>query len=194
VRQLGIWIARVLRWVVPFLLVFFAAGEFFLQPKSDELYEEQVTLTRLTDEYVNKKRQAENLDAFRAQLLEIGRLNAQLTSVLPDKFDPNFVHLHDAVRRRSLRVEEARLADEQRSDFYARLPMRIKVSARFHELGAFAADLERAPGCLVLQDLSLDPSPTPGQVTMQAWVLAHRYLTDEEIAAQRKKAAKGEKK
>lgn len=192
-RQAGIWIARVLRWVVPFLVVFFAAVELFLEPKFDEFYEETETRTRLMEEYVNKKRQAENLDALRAQLLEVGRLNAQLTSVLPDKFDPNFEHLHDASRRRSLRVEEARLADEQRREFYSRLPMRIKVSGRFHELAAFAADLERAPGCLVLQDLSLDPSPTPGQVTMHGWVVAHRYLTDEEIAAQRKKAAKGEK-
>ena len=193
-RRLAVWVARLLRWVVPFLVVTLAAGELLLGPKADEAHAEEMAVARLTAEYVGKRRQAENLEAMRAQLVEARRIRDRLETMLPDKIDPGFAHLHDAARRRGLRVEEARLRDEQRREFHSRLPLWIRVEGRFHQLGAFAADLEHAPGCLVLQDLSLAPAATPGHVTLQGWVLAHRYLSDEEVAAQRKQAAKAGKK
>jgi type IV pilus assembly protein PilO len=174
--------AAVLFPIVVFLAAFIGGGFLLVKPKADEAYELEVSLDRLKTDYVRKKRQAENLDAFRAQLAEIERLAARVRSALPDRFDRDFTPVREAARRRGVRMEEARLAPEQVREFFARLPLRIKVTGRYHDLGAFAADLERAAGSLVLQDLRLYPAPRPGQVTMEANVTAFRYRTEQEAA------------
>jgi len=187
------WIAAVLSFLGVFLAVFIGGAFLVLRPKADAEYELEVSLGRLKDEYARKKHQAENLDAFRAQMRELERIVSRARSVLPDAFDRDFSAVYDAARRRALRIDEAVLAPEQPREFFSRLPLRIKLTGRYHDLGAFAADVEGAPGSLVLQDLRLYPAATPGRVTMEGYVMAYRYRTDEEIEAERKKAARGVK-
>lgn len=184
------------RWLAPFVAVFLAAYLFVLGPRLEEIEELRDSVARLKEEYVSKKRQAVNLDLLRDQLRQAEALLGKLLTALPTRFDRGFTHLLAAASSRGVRVEELRLEGEINRDFYAQLAVRIKARGRFHDLGAFAADLALAPGSLLLQEISLDPSPTPGQVTMQATVRTFRYLDDDEVAAQRKRAmaAKGAKR
>ncbi len=184
----------VLRWIAPFLIVFLAAQAFILQPMVAEIGELEASVDRLKAEYLEKTRQVLNLDALRGQLAEADLALAKVAADLPDGFDPAIAdRLSGLARGRGLRVEEIRLAGESTRDFYGWRAVRIKLTGRYHDLGAFAAELDRLPGCLMLQDLSLQPAPGQRQLTMEGYVRVFRYLSEEEVAAQRKKAVKGPK-
>jgi len=185
------WIAAVLWPIVVFAGVFVGGGFLFLGPPADEEYELEVALYYLKHEYASKKRMAANVDAHRAQIEEVARMVERVRRVLPDAFDPDFPAVREAARRRGVRITEAKLAPEELREFYARLPMHIKLAGRYHDLGGFAADVEKAPGSLLLQNLRLAPAAVRGQVTLEADVVAFRHRTDAEVEAHRKKAATG---
>lgn len=192
---------KLVRWIGIFVLVQAVAYFAVFQAQLEEIEKLEVSIPKLKDEYLGKKKQAVNLDLYREQLREADTVFGKLLTALPDRSSPNaldreFPALLRAARARGLRVEELRPDTEEHArEFYAELAVRLKVSGRFHDLGAFTADLAKAPRILLLHDLSLDPSVTPGLVTMGATVRVFRYLDDEELAAQRKRAraAKGAK-
>lgn len=185
-----------LRWVVPFAVVLLAAFFFVLQPQGDELDEQRGQVARLKEQYLQKKRQAVNLDLVRAQLREIDTMFGQVLHAVPNRIYRDFTDVLEPASRRNVRVEELRPERQETvREFYAELGAYLKVSGRFHDLGRFTADLASAPGSVLLQDLSLDAGPAAGRVTMTATLRVFRYRDDEEIAAERKRlrATKGKK-
>jgi len=187
---------KLVRWIGIFVLVQAVAYFAVFQAQLEEIDELEVSISRLKDEYLSKKKQAVNLDLYREQLREADAVFGKLLTALPNRIHREFGDVLRAARRRGVRIEELRPdADERTREFYAELGAQLKVSGRFHDLGRFAADLAGAPGSLLLQDLSLDASPVPGLVSMSATLRTFRYMDDEEVAAQRKRAraAKGTK-
>ena len=85
-------------------------------------------------------------------------------------------------------------AAENFTEFYAELPVNIKVTGNYHDLGAFASDVAKMPRIVLLTDLKVDP-PKDGVLSMEAVAKTYRYLDEEEVAKQRKtakdKATKG---
>ena len=83
---------------------------------------------------------------------------------------------------------------ENFTEFYAELPVNIKVTGNYHDLGAFASDVAKMPRIVLLTDLKLDP-PKDGVLAMEAVAKTYRYLDEEEVNKQRKtakeKATKG---
>ena len=184
-------LAFLARWPVTFALVFFAAGYLLFTPGAEEREAQEESFGKLKDEYVSKKRQAANLDVLRTQLIEVERQLGEYMAELPDSYDLEFKHIRASAARRQVRIEEMRPAKEQKREFYAMLPVQVRITGRFHDLGAFLADLGRAPGSPHLWNWVLQPSGA-GQVKLEGWLWTHRYLSDEEVAAQRKNpSAKG---
>jgi len=162
------------------------------QGQLEELELGQQKEVKLKDEYVNKKKQAINLDLHRQQLREIDTQFGALLKQLPNKsqMDALLVDINQAGLGRGLQFELFRpAAAEMRRDFYAELPITVKVTGNYHDMGAFASDVGQLSRIVTLNDVSITAG-NDGNLTMDAVARTFRYLDDDEVAAQRRSAKK----
>ena len=168
------------------------------QGQLDELEAGRAQETKLKAEYVDKKRQAVNLDLLENQKREIETSFGALLKQLPNKsqMEALLVDINQAGLGRGLQFELFRPApSETVRDFYAELPINVKVTGNYHDMGAFASDIGQLPRIVTLNDINLNVGKD-GTLTMDTVAKTFRYLDDEEVAAQRAaaKAAKAAKK
>ena len=155
----------------------------------------------LKQQYLDKKRQAVNLDLYVQQLAEIDRSFGALLKQLPDKseIEALLIEINQAGLGRGLQFELFKPGQEQVKDFYAELPVTVKINGGYHDFGAFAADIAKLPRIVTLNNISIAPVKEGGQLTLDATTKTFRYLDEEEVARQKKseqdkKAAQGAKK
>jgi len=153
---------------------------------------------KLKEEYLDKKKQAVNLDLHRQQLREIDTQFGALLRQLPNRsqMDALLVDINQAGLGRGLQFDLFRPAGaENAREFYAELPIQVKVVGTYHDMGAFASDVGQLSRIVTLNDVSIHAGKD-GILTMDATARTFRYLDDEELQAQRKAAAgrKGGKK
>ena len=163
------------------------------QGQLEELELGQQKEVKLKDEYVNKKKQAINLDLHRQQLREIDTQFGALLKQLPNKsqMDALLVDINQAGLGRGLQFELFRpAATKMRRDFYAELPITVKVTGNYHDMGAFASDVGQLSRIVTLNDVSI-VAGNDGNLTMDAVARTFRYLDDDEVAEQRRSAKKG---
>jgi type IV pilus assembly protein PilO len=172
------------------------AGYFLLwQGQIEDLEKGANTEKTLKEDYLNKKKQAVNLDLHKQQLREIDTQFGALLKQLPNKaqMDALLVDINQAGLSRGLQFELFKpAAAETAKEFYAELPIQVKVIGTYHDMGAFAADLGQLPRIVTLNDVTIEPAKD-GNLTMDATARTFRYLDDEEVAAQRKAAAAARK-
>jgi len=170
------------------------AGFFvFNQGQIEELEAGQFKETKLKEEYVNKKKQAINLDLHRQQLREIDTQFGALLKQLPNKsqMDALLVDINQAGLGRGLQFELFKPAgSEMRREFNAELPIDVRVTGTYHDMGAFASDVGQLSLIVTLKDVSIVVT-RDGILTLDAIARTFRYLDDDEIAEQRKAAKKG---
>ena len=152
----------------------------------------------LKKQYLAKKKQAINLDLHRQQLREIDTQFGALLRQLPNKsqMDALLVDINQAGLGRGLQFELFKpAANEAVSDFYAELPIQVKVLGTYHDMGAFASDVGQLSRIVTLNNVAINAGKD-GNLMMDATARTFRYLDEDEIAAQRKAAAakKGAKK
>jgi len=170
------------------LLALVIAGWWFLW--SDQLVEletKQKEEETLKLQYLDKKKQAVNLDLYIEQLAEIDRSFGALLKQLPNKSEMNQAGLG-----RGLQFDLFRPGAEQVKDFYAELPIAVKINGGYHDFGAFAADIAKLPRIVTLNNIAIVPGKD-GALALDATTKTFRYLDEEEVAKQ-KKAAQGAKK
>ena len=151
---------------------------------------------KLKDQYLAKKRQAVNLDLHKQQLREIDTQFGALLRQLPNRsqMDALLVDINQAGLGRGLQFELFKpSAGEITRDFYAERPIQVKVLGTYHDMGAFAADVGQLSRIVTLNDVRI-AAGKDGNLTMDATARTFRYLDDEELASQRKSAAKASKK
>ena len=161
------------------------------QGQIEELEAGQQKEAKLKEEYVGKKKQAINLDLHRQQLREIDTQFGALLKQLPNKsqMDALLVDINQAGLGRGLQFELFKpAAAEMRREFYAELPIDVKVTGTYHDMGAFASDVGQLSRIVTLKDVNI-VAGRDGNLTMDAIARTFRYLDDDEIAAQRKAAA-----
>lgn len=154
---------------------------------------------KLRTEYRSKMAQAINLEALKAQKAQVDQYVVRLEKQLPSKSEM-YALLSDINQSgvgRGLQFELFKPGQEVVRDYYAELPINIKVTGRYHDMGAFAADMANLPRIVTLNNLSLQAGKD-GSMGMEAVAKTFRYLDQEELAAQRaeadkKKGAKGAK-
>jgi type IV pilus assembly protein PilO len=151
---------------------------------------------KLKEDYVKKKQQSVNLDLYQQQLREIDSSFGALLKQLPNRsqMDALLVDINQAGLGRGLQFELFRPAPaESAKDFYAELPISIKVTGSYHDMGAFASDIGQLSRIVTLNDMSLAAvgKDGAGVLTMDATAKTFRYLDEEEVAKQRKSAPKG---
>jgi len=147
-------------------------------------------------QYLAKKKLAVNLDLHRQQLKEIDTQFGALLRQLPDKsqMDALLVDINQAGLGRGLQFELFKPAPREAArEFYAELPIQVKVVGTYHDMGAFASDVGQLSRIVTLNDVKIDTTKD-GSLAMEATARTFRYLDDGEIAAQRKAAAAARKK
>jgi len=145
---------------------------------------------QLKQEFLDKKKQAVNLDLYRKQLSEIEQSFGALLKQLPNKseMDALLTDINQAGLGRGLQFELFKPApQETRTEYYAELPVTIKVTGSYHDLGAFTSDVAKMPRIVLLQDISISGGKDT-TLTMDAIAKTYRYLDEEEAATQRKAA------
>ena len=161
----------------------------------DELEQMRNQENKLKDEYLNKKKQAINLDLHRQQLREIDTQFGALLRQLPNRsqMDALLVDINQAGLGRGLQFELFRPSPaEITREFYAERPISVKVIGTYHDMGAFASDVGQLPRIVTLNDVTITAGKD-NQLLMDATARTFRYLDDDELAAQRKASAAAKK-
>lgn len=184
-----------------FAAILLAGWWFVWNDQLTELETKQREEGTLKQQYLDKKRQAVNLDLYIQQLAEIDRSFGALLKQLPDKseIEALLIEVNQAGLGRGLQFELFKPGQEQIKDFYAELPITLKINGGYHDFGAFAADIAKLPRIVTLNNISIAPVKDGGVLSLDATTKTFRYLDEEEIAKQKKaeqekKAAQGAKK
>ena len=141
--------------------------------------------------FLAKKSEAINLPAYQKQLEDIEKQFGALLKQLPGRseMDALLTDINQAGLGRGLQFELFKPApQETRRDFYAELPITIKVTGSYHDIGAFASDIGKLSRIVTLENVALTPM-AKGGLTLDATAKTFRYLDDEELATQRRAAA-----
>ena len=147
------------------------------------------------DDFVKKKTLSVNLDAHKQQLREIDQVFGTLLKQLPNKseMDALIIDINQAGLGRGLQFELFKPAQfETMQDFYAELPIQIRVVGSYHDIGQFANDVSRLSRIVTLNNMNIfiPPGKDPSMLAMETTAKTFRYLDEEELAKARK-AAKG---
>lgn len=186
--------------MVIFLLISFltvVSGYFaYLASKGEELAKVEKQEVTLKEDFITNKKQAINLSVYENQLVEIENTFGTLLKQLPNKTEMESLinDINQAGLSRSLQFELFRPAmQEKQQEFYAELPIDIKVTGSFNDIGNFASEIGGLSRVVVLSDVSL-ASTKEDTVTMEAKAKTFRYLDEDEIERQRKEKQEAEKK
>jgi len=147
---------------------------------------------QLKAQYLDKLKQAVNLDVLRKQKVQVSSYVHQLEKQLPSKaeMDALLSDINQAGVSRGLQFELFRPGQVSAKEFYAELPIAIKLGGGFHDLGGFASDISNLARIVTLNNVNLVASEKTGQLTLEAVAKTFRYLDKEEIDQQRREAAK----
>jgi len=197
-REPGQWptLPKLAAWLVVALAVVAIAWFAILSAATDELEGERQREPSLKEQYRNRLAQAVNLNELRKQKLQVQEYVTQLEKQLPGKaeMDALLSDINQAGIGRGLQFELFRPGQVQVKDYYAELPIAIKVSGRYHDVGAFAADVANLSRIVTLKNLAITPLTTresagTGLLSMEAMAHTYRYLDANEVAEQRRAAA-----
>jgi type IV pilus assembly protein PilO len=194
----GTWHAAPKLVVLLGILIAIPIAGYFLDTATqiDDLEKLRTEETRLKEQYLDKKKQAINLDLHRQQLREIDTQFGALLRQLPNRsqMDALLVDINQAGLGRGLQFELFRPApSEITREFYAERPITVRVTGSYHDMGAFASDVGQLPRIVTLNDVNII-NEGKGSLAMDATARTFRYLDDEEVAAQRKSAKGAAKK
>jgi type IV pilus assembly protein PilO len=170
---------------------------FYWSNQLEELDAGEREETKLKESYQTKIQQAVNLDALRKQKEQVGEYVATLEKQLPSKaeMDALLSDINQAGLGRGLQFELFKPGQVLVKDYYAELPIDIKITGTYHDVGSFTSDIANLPRIVTLNNLNLT-TVKDGTLTLDAVAKTFRYLDKDEVAAQRKTGTdkKGDKK
>ncbi len=196
-RDVGNWPILPKIAVLGGILVVILAAGFFLDWKDqlDTWEAAQKQELQLKDQYGQKKAKAINFDLYRQQLSEVEQSFGALVKQLPNRseIDALLTDVNQAGLGRGLQFELFKPATQEKmADFYAELPINIKITGNYHDMGAFASDVAQLPRIVTLNDVAVGNDK--GVLSMEAVAKTFRYLDEEEVAKQRALAKQAKEK
>jgi type IV pilus assembly protein PilO len=196
-QDVGAWplLPRLTVLVVLFAAIIGAGYWFVWKGQMEDLEAKRSEEVQLKEAWAGKKRQAVNLDLYQAQKSEIIRVFGALLKQLPNKteIEALLVEINQSGLGRGLQFELFRPGNESNKEFIAEVPINVRLTGTYHDLGAFASDIGRLSRIVTLNNVNLTPvSGAPGILSMDATTLTYRALDEDEIAKQ--KNTKGAKR
>lgn len=162
----------------------------WLNGSQDFLEEEQAKEVKLREDYKIKLTKAVNLDVLKKQREQVQQYVTQLEKQLPSKaeMDALLSDINQAGLGRSLQFDLFRPGQVAVREYYAELPISLKVTGRYHDIGAFASDIANLSRIVTLNNLSIVPK-TDGSLLLESTAKTFRYLDADEVMAQRAASA-----
>ena len=190
-RDVGNWplLPKLLALTAIFLAILIGGALLDWKDQYDTLDRVKSEEAKLKEQYASKKAKAINFQLYAQQLQEIEQSFGALLKQLPNKaeMDALLTDINQAGLGRGLQFELFKpAANERAADFYAELPINIKITGNYHDMGAFASDVAQLPRIVTLNDVSVNNDK--GVLTMDAVAKTFRYLDEDEVAKQRKAA------
>ena len=187
-REIGIWPwgAKVFVLCMLYLFLMLLAALVDWRDQWDQIEAGQTEEQTLRASWLSKKQQAINLEGYRQQLRDIEQQFGALLKQLPNRseVDALLTDINQAGLGRGLDFEFFRPGPPRVAEFYSELPIQIKVTGGYHDMGAFASDVAQLSRIVTLNNLNIQTEKNG--LSMEATAKTFRYLDDEEIAAHRK--------
>jgi type IV pilus assembly protein PilO len=175
-----------------FILILVAGYFLVWQSQMDDLDNGVKEEDKQKEEFKKKKTEAINLDAHKQQLREIDQVFGTLLKQLPNRseMDALIIDINQAGLGRGLQFEDFKPQVESTKDFYAELPIQIKVFGSYHDIGAFASDVSKLSRIVTLNNMKIDiqQGKDSNNLSMETLAKTFRYLDEEELAKVRKAA------
>jgi type IV pilus assembly protein PilO len=188
-ENVGRWptLPRFALWAFIILLCAVAGWFLLWSNQYDELEQLRGQETALKAQYKDKLQQAINLEELRRQKEQVSQYVLTLEKQLPSKaeMDALLSDINQAGIGRGLQFELFRPGQTTPRDYYAELPITVRLTGRYHDLGAFASDIANLPRIVTLNNVTLQ-TVKDGTLSLDATAKTFRYLDEEELAAQRK--------
>jgi type IV pilus assembly protein PilO len=191
-RDVGSWplLPKALALGFIFVIILVAGALLDWKDQFDALTAAEQVESTLRVQYTEKKAKAINYELYRQQLFEIEQSFGALVKQLPNRaeMDALLTDINQAGLGRGLQFELFKPAAQERmAEFYAELPINIRITGNYHDMGAFASDIAQLPRIVTLNDVSINNEK--GVLAMDAVAKTYRYLDEEEVAKQRRLAA-----
>ncbi len=188
INNAGNWPAafKIAALIILFVAIIVAGHFLIWQDQIETLENIHAEEETLKNTYLVKKRSAVNLSALRLQLKEIEQSLGALLKQLPDKSEMEalLVDINQAGLGRGLQFELFKPdTQETINAFYAELPVSIRVTGNYHDIGAFASDVAQMSRIVTLNDVSILPG-NDGKLVLDAVAKTFRYLDEEEVLKQ----------
>ena len=188
IREAGNWPLLPKAVVLAAIFIAILVGGYLLdwRDQLDTLDASRAVEGTLKTQYTEKKGRAINFDLYVQQLNEVEQSFGALVKQLPNRaeIDALLTDVNQAGLGRGLQFDLFKpAAQEKMADFYAELPIAIKISGNYHDMGAFASDIAQLPRIVTLNDVVI--SNEKGQLSMEAVAKTFRYLDEDEMARQR---------
>lgn len=190
-RHPGQWplIPRLLCGLGTLIAVGLLGWFFYLKGQQEALAAGQQEELKLRDAYTVKARQAVNLEGLREQKKQVNEYVSTLEKQLPSKaeMDALLSDINQAGLGRGLQFELFKPGQVVVKDYYAELPINIKITGSYHDVGAFTSDIANLPRIVTINNMSL--ARQGNALTLDAVAKTFRYLDPDEVSAQRKSAS-----
>ncbi len=188
------WSAKIIAFLALFVATVVAGALLLWQSEWENLTKVRAEEGQLKETFLNKKRQAINLDLIKKQLTETQESFGALLKQLPSKseMDALLTDINQAGLGRGLQFDLFKPGPEQMQGAFAEQPITIKVTGNYDDIGRFSSDIAMLPRIVTLNNISINPA---GNVlAMDATAKTFRYLDEAEVAAQKQAAKKGAKR
>jgi type IV pilus assembly protein PilO len=188
IREVGNWptLPKIGLLAILFVVIVSLGAFFDWKDQYEVLQGAQQQEAKLKDEYGQKKAKAVNYDLYVTQLKEVEQSFGALVKQLPNRseIDALLTDVNQAGLGRGLQFELFKPAVQERmADFYAELPINIRITGNYHDMGAFVSDVAQLPRIVTLNDLVI--ANDKGVLAMEGVAKTFRYLDEDEIAKQR---------
>ncbi|WP_035058143.1 type 4a pilus biogenesis protein PilO [Andreprevotia chitinilytica] len=186
-KEIGDWPLPVQMALLVLVFVLVLVGGYFylwsdqMQALNDGIAQED----QLKSQFIEKKKKAINLDAYKQQLLEIQQSFGALLKQLPSKSEMEtlLTEVNQAGVGRGLQFELFKPGTENKTSELAELPIEIKIGGSYHDLAAFVSDVARLSRIVTLSNIQLTAGKDPDNLMMQAVAKTYRSLDEAEIEA-----------
>ena len=147
--------------------------------------------------FLDKKAQAIKVEAYKQQMVDIEKTFGALLKQLPDKsqMDGLLTDINQAGLGRGLEFDLFKPGQETVAEFYAEMPIQIKIRGNYHDIGAFATDISKLSRIVTLNDLTIAPiskDSKESMLSLDATAKTYRYLDASELAAKKPVAVKAQ--
>lgn len=198
VNTIGSWPlpGRLMVLFAAFILVVAGSWFYVIKDKLTQLEKAEREELQLKEQFAGKQRRAANLDAYKTQLEEMQQSFGAMLRQLPGRteVDSLVVDISQTALASGLQQELFKPEGEQPRDFYAELPIKMRLTGNYHEFGAFASGVAALPRIVTLHDIAIVPKTAAGrgrqqtipgvELTMEVTAKTYRYLDEQEQAAQ----------